>query len=591
MANEWYYVKNGQRCGPVSGQQLKELAAKGGIGPDDLVWKEGMSQWLPASKVKGLLPNSSAVTSKPTSPASPTATNKSRTTKPVKKEADPDIPNKSTGMATKTKVLVIGGVATVGVLCLVIVLAVSGWLLSGGKAPQQHAKGNNDDSKNVANDDSKKPTTPQDKTKKPGEQPKDKQNPEIKVTPPDFTKVDYSVPFSEKDYDFDFSKVDYSKGPKGKPLDRRIVYDLHNGKSVTERPRPAGQIKHRVVSSGFLDANSEYVKHGVQSVFTMNPRAIIPGEKLPENPKFASSNRWMYDSDDDMAAGVISLNFSEKVAESHWFEGKQHGSIKMWFPVLQLPLSELRPDSPGAISGDLQFEGFFLHGKAHGKSTIWAKGPRDPKNNFKQLTYKQSEKWNMKGVLHGPDRHWYEDGSKAWEGWWKDGKMHGKWVYWVPSGKKLALPGNHAVPSYGETFLVDGTLHGVETNWYDAERKRKLSEFTYDKGNLLLSIGWWPNGCKSREIVYQDNKELEHREWDENGNLKPPPSKADAMLKRLARGMSRKDVTAFLGQPDARSPLGQGEAWVYFASETESVFISFDTQGELRDAFKQPRKK
>jgi outer membrane protein assembly factor BamE (lipoprotein component of BamABCDE complex) len=63
------------------------------------------------------------------------------------------------------------------------------------------------------------------------------------------------------------------------------------------------------------------------------------------------------------------------------------------------------------------------------------------------------------------------------------------------------------------------------------------------------------------------------------------------MLKRLARGMSRKDVTAFLGQPDARSPLGQGEAWVYFASETESVFISFDTQGELRDAFKQPRKK
>jgi hypothetical protein len=65
MANEWHYTKNGQRFGPVSGQQLKELAAKGGIGPDDLVWKEGMPQWVPASKIKGLLPSSAPNATEP----------------------------------------------------------------------------------------------------------------------------------------------------------------------------------------------------------------------------------------------------------------------------------------------------------------------------------------------------------------------------------------------------------------------------------------------------------------------------------------------------------------------------------------------
>jgi len=54
MANEWYYSKSGQRFGPVSGQQLKELAAKGQLGAGDLVWKEGMAQWMPAKSITEL---------------------------------------------------------------------------------------------------------------------------------------------------------------------------------------------------------------------------------------------------------------------------------------------------------------------------------------------------------------------------------------------------------------------------------------------------------------------------------------------------------------------------------------------------------
>jgi hypothetical protein len=81
MANEWHYTKDGQRFGPVSGQQLKELAATGQLGPDDLVWKEGMKQWLPASKVKGLLPGPGATT---------TQDKPGTLVKPPKQEPSPD---------------------------------------------------------------------------------------------------------------------------------------------------------------------------------------------------------------------------------------------------------------------------------------------------------------------------------------------------------------------------------------------------------------------------------------------------------------------------------------------------------------------
>jgi hypothetical protein len=49
MAREWYYAKGGQQHGPVSDQQLKELAASGQIQPSDFVWCEDMTDWAKAS--------------------------------------------------------------------------------------------------------------------------------------------------------------------------------------------------------------------------------------------------------------------------------------------------------------------------------------------------------------------------------------------------------------------------------------------------------------------------------------------------------------------------------------------------------------
>jgi hypothetical protein len=66
MANEWFYSKSGKRFGPVSGQQLKELATKGELGPGDQVWKDGMAKWIPAKSIKGLF---DSVTASPPPPA------------------------------------------------------------------------------------------------------------------------------------------------------------------------------------------------------------------------------------------------------------------------------------------------------------------------------------------------------------------------------------------------------------------------------------------------------------------------------------------------------------------------------------------
>jgi uncharacterized membrane protein YjgN (DUF898 family) len=50
----WYYLSGGQQLGPVTAAQLKEMVGAGRLRPADMVWKEGLAQWIPASSVKGL---------------------------------------------------------------------------------------------------------------------------------------------------------------------------------------------------------------------------------------------------------------------------------------------------------------------------------------------------------------------------------------------------------------------------------------------------------------------------------------------------------------------------------------------------------
>jgi hypothetical protein len=55
MADQWHYqTRGGKQVGPVSGTELRQLAASGQLSPTDLVWKDGMGAWVPASSIKGL---------------------------------------------------------------------------------------------------------------------------------------------------------------------------------------------------------------------------------------------------------------------------------------------------------------------------------------------------------------------------------------------------------------------------------------------------------------------------------------------------------------------------------------------------------
>lgn len=52
---QWYYVKNGQQCGPVSEAGLVELLRDGTLGPATRVWTQGMGDWREASAIEGLI--------------------------------------------------------------------------------------------------------------------------------------------------------------------------------------------------------------------------------------------------------------------------------------------------------------------------------------------------------------------------------------------------------------------------------------------------------------------------------------------------------------------------------------------------------
>ena len=54
MADDWYYTQGHERQGPISLARLKAMANEGWLTPNDLVWQQGMPNWVPAETVRGL---------------------------------------------------------------------------------------------------------------------------------------------------------------------------------------------------------------------------------------------------------------------------------------------------------------------------------------------------------------------------------------------------------------------------------------------------------------------------------------------------------------------------------------------------------
>jgi hypothetical protein len=61
MAQEWFFLCNGAEIGPVTAQQLKDMAAVGKLTPDDLVRRRDLPTPMKAGSIKGLFPPAAAV--------------------------------------------------------------------------------------------------------------------------------------------------------------------------------------------------------------------------------------------------------------------------------------------------------------------------------------------------------------------------------------------------------------------------------------------------------------------------------------------------------------------------------------------------
>ena len=59
---EWYWMKDGQKRGPMGAAQLKQLANTGQLQPTDIIWREGLPNGVPASRVEDLFPRASGTT-------------------------------------------------------------------------------------------------------------------------------------------------------------------------------------------------------------------------------------------------------------------------------------------------------------------------------------------------------------------------------------------------------------------------------------------------------------------------------------------------------------------------------------------------
>jgi hypothetical protein len=127
---EWYYTTNNQQMGPVSWDELRQLASTGLLQPGDMVWKEGMVDWIKASRTEGLFSERDAPR------RTENLEDRSRRRLRERDDYDDDFDDRPRrrrrapeGMPLGAKVGIIGGSIAVGLLILVVVIVL---LVRGG---------------------------------------------------------------------------------------------------------------------------------------------------------------------------------------------------------------------------------------------------------------------------------------------------------------------------------------------------------------------------------------------------------------------------------------------------------------------------
>jgi hypothetical protein len=69
LGHTWFFSRGGTHEGPVTYEDLQRMAAQGEIGPDTLVWKSGMANWVPCRQISGFAFSGQSIPSTPPAPA------------------------------------------------------------------------------------------------------------------------------------------------------------------------------------------------------------------------------------------------------------------------------------------------------------------------------------------------------------------------------------------------------------------------------------------------------------------------------------------------------------------------------------------
>src|SRR5580704_11267203 len=99
---QWWYARGDDQLGPVSPADLRRLAAAGNLAPADLVWREGLAEWAPAARIKGLLPDAREAADEGPPPqhanSQPANSHPPQPAAPAPAEMPPDRPANPVGM-------------------------------------------------------------------------------------------------------------------------------------------------------------------------------------------------------------------------------------------------------------------------------------------------------------------------------------------------------------------------------------------------------------------------------------------------------------------------------------------------------------
>ena len=128
---EWYYTTNNQQMGPVSWDELRQLASTGLLHPTDVVGKKA---WRTGSRQRGPMDCSASVRPRVVRNRSTTSRGTARGNVSDRDDYD-DRPRRrrrsAEGMPLGAKVAIIGGSIAVGLLIVVVIIVL---LVRGGSA-------------------------------------------------------------------------------------------------------------------------------------------------------------------------------------------------------------------------------------------------------------------------------------------------------------------------------------------------------------------------------------------------------------------------------------------------------------------------